>query len=130
MVGAGLVAVAYADHALANSPEPDAVLKYAASRGLEYFLLDTFDKRAGRLTDWLSPERLRALVVLAQEQCVRVALAGSLRVGDFAPMAELGADILAVRGAACERGRRDGVVAAAAVAALRRTMGACRRDGC
>jgi uncharacterized protein (UPF0264 family) len=53
---------------------------------------------------------------------VRVALAGSLRPEDFAPLLELGPDILAVRGAAC-RGGREGEIDAALVAELCRLAG-------
>ena len=117
--GTGLVGVAYADHRLAGAPEPEAVLDYAIARGLDYFLVDTFDKKAGRLGDWLSPERLGVLVQKSHEASVRVAFAGSLRPQDFADMSTLGADLLAVRGAACEGNRREMRVTTARVAALR-----------
>ena len=72
-----------------------------------------------KLGDWLSPERLGVLVQKSHEASVRVAFAGSLRPQDFADMSTLGADLLAVRGAACEGNRREMRVTTARVAALR-----------
>ena len=104
---AGLVAVAYADHLRARSPDPRKVLEYAMDRGLSYFLLDTFEKGAGSLLDFYSMEDLRVLVDLAHQHGVNAVLAGSLRAEDFRPLLPLGPDVLAVRGAACKEGKRE-----------------------
>ena len=104
---AGLVAVAYADHLLARSPDPREVLEYAIGRRLSYFLLDTFEKGSGSLPDFYSHADLQALVDLAHQHEVNIVLAGSLRVEDFRPLFSLGPDVLAVRGAACKEGKRE-----------------------
>jgi (5-formylfuran-3-yl)methyl phosphate synthase len=122
--GSRLIAVAYADHEGAGSPDPWSVLEYAARRGLEFLLIDTFDKRRGSLRSLLGEDELRGLIEAAREAGVGVALAGSLRREDFEPLLLLGPKILAVRGAAC-RGGREGDVDALRVADLARAL---RRD--
>jgi uncharacterized protein (UPF0264 family) len=107
LTGADLVAVAYADHASAGSPEPRRVLDYAIDRQLPYFLIDTFMKTAGTLTELLDERALRSIVEHAQTHGVGVALAGSLRLEDLRAVASLGTDVIAVRGAACRQGRRE-----------------------
>jgi hypothetical protein len=119
-----LIAVAYADHEGARSPEPRSVLEYAARRGLEFLLIDTFDKRRGSLRSLLGEDELRGLIEAAREAGIGVALAGSLRREDFEPLLLLGPKILAVRGAAC-RGGRECDVDALRVADLARAL---RRD--
>jgi uncharacterized protein (UPF0264 family) len=116
-----VIAVAYADHERAGSPEPRRVLGYAASRGLTFLLVDTFDKRGGSLRSLRSDDDIRGLVEDARARGVKVALAGSLRPDDLGPLLRLGPDILAVRGAAC-RGGREGTVDADRVAVLARLL--------
>jgi len=104
---ADLVAVAYADHRLAASPEPQQVLQYAVEHGLSYFLLDTFEKGTGSLLDFCSIADLRVLADRARRHGVNIVLAGSLRAEDFQLLSALGPDVLAVRGAACREGKRE-----------------------
>ena len=107
---ASLIAAAYADHHLAESPTPRNVLEVAAGLELSYFLIDTFDKRAGRLLSWLREPEIKELIDTAHKRGVRVALAGSLRLEELSAAAELGADILAVRGAVCSAAERNAKV--------------------
>ncbi len=126
----GLVAVAYADRELARSPEPRSVLRFAVERRLPFFLIDTFSKGAGSLRSYLEDDEIAALIVEAHAGGVGIALAGSLRLEHVVHYAALGADVIAVRGAACregrrelgvERGRVEGLVSALACAPTRRT---------
>jgi uncharacterized protein (UPF0264 family) len=114
---ARVVAVAYADHERAGSPGTREVLAHAARRRLEFLLVDTFDKRGGSLRSIVRDDDLRGLIADAHEAGIRVAVAGSLGREDFEPILRLGADVVAVRGAAC-RGGREGEVDARKVADL------------
>ena len=104
---ADLAAVAYADHSAANAPPPPDVLAYAIDRRLPFLLIDTFEKTGKSLTDFLGTRDLLRLINKAHDQGVAVALAGSLRREDMDPLARLGADVLAVRSAACKDGKRE-----------------------
>lgn len=105
--GADLAAVSYADHQVANAPDPREVLDYAIAGRFPFFLIDTFEKKGRSLTDFLSEGELGDLLRHAHGHDVLVALAGSLRLEDLRPLAALRTDVLAVRGAACERGQRE-----------------------
>lgn len=115
---ASLVAVAYADFKRAGSPLPGHVLDYATDRGLGFLLIDTFVKGHGGLRAFLAEDSLRDLIDRAHAGGVRVALAGSLRSEDVPLLVDLGADVIAVRGAACAASRREGPVEAERVAEL------------
>ena len=104
---ADLVAVAYADHSAANAPPPTDVLAYAIDRRLPFLLIDTFEKTGKSLTEFLRTPDLLRLLNRAHDHGIAVALAGSLRLEDMDPLAKLGTDVLAVRSAACEDGKRE-----------------------
>ncbi|MEM6799118.1 MAG: (5-formylfuran-3-yl)methyl phosphate synthase [Planctomycetota bacterium] len=116
-----VVPVAYADNENCDSPRLEAVIKVASKLGLRWFMIDTFDKRGGGLIAALGFDRLRRLVSSARAEGLRVALAGSLRAVHLPAIAELRADIVGVRGAAC-RGVRVGAIEASAVAELRQKL--------
>lgn len=105
-----VVAVAYADTG-SGAPEPERVLEAAAAARVAGILLDTADKRGGSLLAHRSPAWLRAWVARAQSAGCFTALAGSLGAADLVTIRELGADLIGVRGAACEGGRNGRVSA-------------------
>jgi len=89
----------------------------ARGRGV---LVDTAVKDGCGLLQWYSPSRLRELCERCHAAGLFVALAGSLSHEDVELLlAEVRPDIIAVRGAACERGERGAAVSADAVAALK-----------
>lgn len=109
---AAVVAVAYADATAVNAPDPRAIIDAAAAAGAAGVLLDTADKdgpglcacmRGGDLERWLGHARAAGL---------HTALAGRLSVSDVSRLAQSGADILGVRGAACGGDRRARVASA------------------
>ena len=102
-----LVAVAYADAELADAPNWQEVLQAAVCQGIGTLLVDTFDKSAGQLMDWLPPEQLVNVITTAHQQGIRVALAGSLAIADVPILAPLQPDILAFRTAATRGARTD-----------------------
>jgi len=115
---AGVVATAYADADRVASLDPFAMIDAAAKAGVTGILLDTADKQGPGLTGLMSQERLSSWVRTAHDARLLVALAGKLTADDLGYVSDAGADIVGVRGAACDRGR-TGQIVAARVCALR-----------
>ena len=87
-------------------------------------LLDTARKESGTVTELMTPGELGDWVALAHLHELTAGVAGSLGLNDLGMVAETGADIIGVRGAACDGGR-TGTVSAQRVAALVAAL-ACR----
>ena len=118
------VAVAYADHAAAHAPPPGETVARETRDGTgagRVFLVDTFAKDGRGLFDHLGERGVADLCGRAKELGFAVALAGSLRPDDFPRAVRCGADVIAVRGAACD-GPRTGRVSAAKVRALKAAL--------
>jgi len=117
--GAELVLVAYADASRVGSLPPLAVPDIAAAAGARGVLLDTAFKDQGSLFDLLDVARVAQWLAAARAAGLFTALAGSLGGGEpgLRTALALGADIVGVRGAACDGGR-TGRVSVARVAAL------------
>jgi len=101
----GAVAVAYADWQLADAPPPEEVAAIAIERRFGAFLIDTFEKNAATLLDYMPMVAIAGLTHRCQSAGVPVALAGSLGLAEIEQLREIGSDWFAVRGAACGRGR-------------------------
>lgn len=120
--GAGVIAVAYADANAAAGVTFDTVIDLALTAGARGVLVDTANKGGPGLTSLVPPARLAAWTARAQQAGLLAAVAGSLSLDDLPAMAACGADVVGVRGAACEGGRLGRVTAprvAALVARLR-----------
>jgi len=116
--GGGLVvAVAYADYADVAALSPDVILAAALRAGAQGVLLDTARKGGPALFNLLPVPSLAVWVAHARSNRLFAAVAGRLGLDDFAGAAAIGADIVGVRGAACDGGR-DGVVSVAKVGEL------------
>lgn len=113
-----VVAVAYADHRRAGSLAPSEIVRVASSLGLAGVLLDTADKQGAGLCRLLSPSALAGWIESAHHSGLVVAIAGKLTAEDVAALRTTPADIVGVRGAACEGGR-TGRISAARVRLLR-----------
>jgi len=109
---AGVIATTYADADRVASLNPLAMIDAAASAGATGILLDTVDKRGPGLRGLMSSEQLHSWVSAARDARLLVALAGKLRADDFGFVNDAGADIIGVRGAACDGGRTGQIVAA------------------
>jgi uncharacterized protein (UPF0264 family) len=107
----GVVAVGYADASRVASPPPLAVLDAAAAAGAAGVLLDTADKAGPGLLEWMPLDALRAWIDRAHRAGLRVALAGRVAPSDLPMLQDIGADIVGVRGAACDGGRNGRVTA-------------------
>jgi (5-formylfuran-3-yl)methyl phosphate synthase len=97
------VAVAFADDRTGiDAMDLVAVTATAGGHGI---LVDTMDKAGLGLSALLGREALTALSARAHASGLFVAIAGRLNVADFEWIAATGADIVGVRGAACDGGR-------------------------
>jgi dihydroneopterin aldolase len=99
-----VVAVLFADRA----PPLDALPRFATA-GFAGVMLDTADKRTGRLLDHSSPKALGRFVTETRALGLFCGLAGSLRLEDVPVLLPLDPDYLGFRGALCrdsQRGQR------------------------
>jgi uncharacterized protein (UPF0264 family) len=112
----GVVVVAYADWRRAESLEPGTLVGVAAAEGAVGVLLDTALKVAGLFAQ-LDPDLVGEWITAAHAARLFAGLAGGLRGADFARARALGADLVGVRGAACD-GLRTGPISALRVAEL------------
>jgi (5-formylfuran-3-yl)methyl phosphate synthase len=116
-----VVAVAYADYVAAGVPTPGTVAHLAAAAGADGVLLDTWGKDGGDLFHHLAEPAIHAWIGQVRAAGLLVALAGSLSIKGIRAVAELPADIVGVRGAACVGGR-TGVVSEGRVAELKAAL--------
>ena len=106
-----LVAVAYADAERAGALPPELIAGCARRAGAGGVLLDTHTKDGIGLLGWLAPQACAAWVTGARSEGLVTALAGGLRLEDVDAVAAAGADVVGMRGAACEGGRQGNVTA-------------------
>jgi uncharacterized protein (UPF0264 family) len=104
-----VVAVAYADWDEVGGAAPQVVLAAAAAEGAMGVLIDTVRKDGAGLFRCLGRAALGSLVREARARSLMVALAGRISIEDLSFAYEAGAEIVGVRGAACEHGREGRV---------------------
>ena len=109
MEGALLPSAPCADWHDVGAAAPSTVVAAAGARGAMGVLLDTVRKDGAGLFRCLGRASLECLVQDARSRSLLVALAGRITVEDMAFAYEAGAEIVGVRGAACDGGR-DGCV--------------------
>ena len=114
-------AVVYADWRSASAPEPDDVLNAAVAAGCPALLVDTWDKSTGSLFHRWPVDQVGRFLQSARSHGLLVVLAGSLVHETFMAAASLGPDLVGVRTAACDGGRR-GTVSADRVRALQQAI--------
>jgi len=101
----GVVAVTYADPVAAGCIDAHGLLPIAARSGATGVLVDTADKCGPGLLGLWSMLRLESWVSEAHAHGLMAAVAGKLRLDDLGVVADAGADVAGVRGAACVDGR-------------------------
>ena len=106
-----VVAVAYADAARVGTLPPELIADSARRAGAAGVLLDTHTKDGLGLLGWLAPHSLAGWVASARSQGLLTALAGALTLENVEAVSAAGADVIGVRGAACEGGRQGQVTA-------------------
>lgn len=120
--GVGQVAVIYADAERCGAPLPSEVLAAVSDLRPMAVLVDTFDKQGAGLLGQRTVAELRDWRESAVAAGCRFVLAGKLTLEMFASLAEVDADIIAVRSAVCSQSR-VGPVEAALVRRARETLG-------
>jgi uncharacterized protein (UPF0264 family) len=113
-----VVAVAYADNALARALAPQFISQAAAVSGAAGVLVDTSTKDGRSLLTWMPPAALMSLIAKIRAAGLMSAVAGGLGLEDLAVVSAAGPHLLGVRGAACDGGR-EGRVSRARVYRLR-----------
>lgn len=103
--GVQRVAVFYADTELAHSPPLADVLNEAVRLDCQTFLVDTFDKSAGSVFNYMSTMQLKKLRQRLHAVGIQFALAGSLRAEHLPSVVQIQPNIVAVRGAVCHHDR-------------------------
>lgn len=120
---AQVVAVAYADFERAGSIAPDLLTAIARAAGAAGVLLDTHTKDGNGLLAWRVRPQLDSWVACARREGLLTALAGALTLENLETVCATEADVIGVRGGACEGGR-GGQVSANRVRALRERLDA------
>jgi uncharacterized protein (UPF0264 family) len=113
-----IVAVAYGDHARAESLAPLAVCELARAEGAGGLLIDTCVKDGQSLFEFMESPALAAIGRALAADELEFALAGQLGADRVAMALDAGATIFGVRGAVCESNRRTGAVVEARVREL------------
>jgi dihydroneopterin aldolase len=114
--GLAIVAVLFADLA------PDfEVIEDLAAQGVKGIMVDTANKDAGRLSDFLDEATLNHFLSRSRAAGLFTGLAGSLTAGDVVPLLGLAPDYLGFRGA-LTTGGRNATLDLASLAVLRRLI--------
>jgi uncharacterized protein (UPF0264 family) len=116
-----LVAVAYADASRVGALPPAQLPSIAHQAGAHGVMLDTAVKDGLSTFTVLGEDGVAAFLSAARAHGLVSAVAGALGPADLERACRLGADIVGVRGSACEGGRK-GTVSAARVRALRAAL--------
>lgn len=97
-----VVAVGYADFLRSRCLNPLEIPDIAHRANASVAMIDTKIKDGMKLFDFLSDTQLKVFVRKSHECGLIAALAGSLTKEDISRVHEIGADIIGIRGAACE----------------------------
>ena len=116
-----VVPVAYADAHRARSASPGALLELTRNSGAAGLLVDTYVKDGKGLLRWFDLPALSHWIEELHRRGLIAAVAGALRPDDLHLLRGIDADVIGVRGAACEGGR-EGRITANRVMSLRRAI--------
>jgi len=119
--GARLMAAAYADASRVGALPPRELPSIARRAGFHGVMLDTAVKDGTSTFAAMSEDGVADFLAAARMLGLVTALAGALGPADLERAQRLGAEIVGVRGSACEGGRL-GVVSAGRVRALRAAL--------
>ena len=119
---AKLMAAAYSDASRVGALPACELPSIAREAGFDGVMLDTAVKDGATTFDAMGEDGVAAFLAAARALGLVTAVAGSLGLADLERSWRLGADIVGVRGSACEGGRR-GTVSAARVRSLRAALG-------
>ncbi|MDR2544500.1 MAG: (5-formylfuran-3-yl)methyl phosphate synthase [Methanobrevibacter sp.] len=102
-----VVASGYADAHRVGSVDPLKIPRIAKDSGSDLAMLDTAVKDGKGLFDFLDINTLKKFVDETHSYYLKTALAGSLKKEDLKPLADIGCDVVGIRGAACIGGDRN-----------------------
>jgi hypothetical protein len=102
VVGSG-----YADFRRFGGVSYQDVIRACAEAKADLVMLDTAIKDGQTLTDAMTMEEIKEFVDLGHAAGLKVALAGGVTAKDIPALAELGAEIVGVRGAVCNANDRN-----------------------
>ena len=105
--GCSMVIAGYADASRVNGLSPLKIPQIAASTRADIAMIDTAIKDGRGLLDNMSTTKLRKFVEQAHSLGLEAALAGEVKIEEVEVLASLEVDIIGIRSAACEGGRRD-----------------------
>lgn len=97
-----LILVHYADATQSVSPSWTEVLRVATELGSKYLLIDTWEKKGSRLSDFYAKDTLQFMIADANGVGIKVAIAGSLSLEDLRELSMVGAEWIGVRRAVCK----------------------------
>ncbi len=120
--GMSIAIVHYADWHHSDGLDFEQTLRLAVDFEATALVIDTHGKQGGSLLAFYPPPQLGVAIEQIQSLRLRPVLAGSLRVGHLESLWECGAPIVAVRGAACQGGHRQGPICRAQVANLKQAI--------
>ena len=121
------VAVAYADDMAAQSPPLKSILS-AARDSCAGLLVDTYSKTGKTLIDYVSVSVLAEVARQCRDSGLFLAIAGSLTIDTALQLGDVGADIVAIRSAACPGANRRDSIDPTLVAAFREALMNCQRS--
>jgi len=102
-----VVVAGYGDYLRAGSVEPQFVAHAAFATKADVVMLDTAIKDGKNLFDFQPHQQLSRFIDTAHTYNLEAALAGSLQIQDLTTVKNLGADIVGLRGAACQNNNRN-----------------------
>jgi uncharacterized protein (UPF0264 family) len=118
-----VVAAGYADAHRVGAVDPMEIPKIAADSGSDLAMVDTAVKDGKTLFDFMNEETLSHFTEQTHEYGLKSALAGSVTEEQLPILAELGCDVVGIRGAACIGGdRNSGSIHHEAVARLKQIV--------
>ncbi len=121
--GAIVVASGYADAHRVGAVDPMDIPRVAADSGADLAMVDTAVKDGKTLFDFMNEETISQFTDEIHEYGLKSALAGSVKEEQLPLLAELGCDVVGIRGAACIGGdRNSGHINHEAVARLKRMI--------
>lgn len=121
------VAVVYADGEAVDAPSAEEILAAAVAVGSRTILVDTAVKDGRTLFDHWPGERLREFVAEVHRRDAVCVVGGSLTTATIPRVVAAGADVVAVRGAAC-RGSRNGDLDAERLREVRAALEGATRE--
>ncbi len=101
--GKKLVICAYADYKHFGYVSPHELIDIAYDYEADGIMIDTLDKKKGRLFDNLTKEYLKDIVKRARKKDLLIAIAGGLGLEDAGVLKELNPDVVGFRTAVCDK---------------------------